>query len=233
MARARRSFTACSRPIGVAEQRTAGDEHVGAGRGRRGDGVGADAAVDLDVDVVVAPGSREHRGDLGDLRLHRGDVLLAAEARVDGHHQHQVDQVEHVGDGDRRAWPGSAPRPAVAPSDAMLPSVRCRCVHASAWTIRRSQPASTYSAAITSGVSTIRWASNGSDVCRRAAAMTSGPNVRFGHELAVHDVPLDAVDAGRLERGDSSPSLAKSAGSTLGAISIGRVITSEGGSGTR
>ena len=30
---------------------------------------------------------------------------LTAEAGVDRHHQHQVDEVEHVGDGDRRVWP--------------------------------------------------------------------------------------------------------------------------------
>ena len=62
----------------------------------------------------------------------------------------------------------------------MLASVRCRCGHASAWTIRREQPASMYCLAITSGVYTMRCASNGSVVCGRAAAITSGPNVRLG-----------------------------------------------------
>ena len=48
------------------------------------------------------PRSAEHPGDLGHLRLHRRQVRLAPEARVDGHHQHQLDQVEDVGDGRRR-----------------------------------------------------------------------------------------------------------------------------------
>ena len=40
----------------VAEQRTAGDQHVGAGRRGAGDGVGRDAAVDLDVHVEPTRG---------------------------------------------------------------------------------------------------------------------------------------------------------------------------------
>ena len=65
---------------------------------------GADAAVDLDVDVVAA---LEHEvAELGDLRLHGGDVGLAAEAGVHGHHQHHVDEVEHVLHRARPAWPG-------------------------------------------------------------------------------------------------------------------------------
>ena len=66
----------------VAVERTAGDEHVGAGCGRGGDGVGADAAVDFDVDSSAQrPAAAEHLGDLGDLRLHGGDVLLARRTR--------------------------------------------------------------------------------------------------------------------------------------------------------
>ena len=44
------------------------------------------------------PRSSIIRAHLGHLGLHRRQVALAAEARVDGHHQHQLDQVEHVGD---------------------------------------------------------------------------------------------------------------------------------------
>ena len=62
-----------------------------------GDRVGADAAVDLDVDVEAA--LVEHAADLGDLRLHGGDVGLAAEAGVHRHHEHHVDEVEDVVDG--------------------------------------------------------------------------------------------------------------------------------------
>ena len=67
--------------LGVAEQRAAGDQDVRAGGGRAGDGVGPDAAVDLDVDPSVEAGGGDHRPHLADLRLHRGDVVLAAEAR--------------------------------------------------------------------------------------------------------------------------------------------------------
>src|SRR5690606_8023854 len=69
---------------------------------RAGHGGRADPAVDLEVDV--AAGDLDHRRDLGDLRLHRRQVVLAAEAGVDGHDQHQVDQVHDVGDrgGGRR-----------------------------------------------------------------------------------------------------------------------------------
>ena len=51
-------------------------------------------------------------------------------------------------------------------------------------------------------MSTIRWASNGSDVWRAGGGDDVGPEREVRHELAVHHVPLDAVDAGRLERGD-------------------------------
>ena len=68
---------------------------------------------------------------------------------------------------------------------------------------------------------TIRWASNGTTTCGRQAAIDVRPEREVRHELAVHDVELDAVDAGLLEGDDSSPSREKSAGSTDGAISIG------------
>ncbi len=56
----------------------------------------------------------DHPRDFGDLRLHRRDVLLSAPARVHGHHEDLVDEVEHVGDGrrggrgvDRHGCPGA------------------------------------------------------------------------------------------------------------------------------
>ena len=88
--------------VGVAVQGAAGDEHVGPGARPRRRRCRADAAVDLDVDDVVETGGVDHPAHLGDLRLHRRQVALAAEARVDGHHEHEVDEVEHVGDGARR-----------------------------------------------------------------------------------------------------------------------------------
>src|SRR5581483_9623516 len=71
--------------------------HVRAGAHGAGDGVGIESAVDLDIDVEAA--TVDHGAHLGDLRLHRGDVALAAEAGVDGHHEHEVHEVEHVGHG--------------------------------------------------------------------------------------------------------------------------------------
>jgi hypothetical protein len=88
---------------------------------------------------------------------------------------------------------------------------------------QREQPASTYCFAITSGVYTIRWASNGTEAVARRGDHV-GAEREVGDELAVHHVPLDQVDPGRLEAATSSPSLEKSAGRTDGAIWIGRLI---------
>ena len=75
-----------------------------------------------------------------------------------------------------------------------------------------------------SGSSTIRWASKGTLACGAAGLDDVGPEGEVGHEAPVHHVPLDAVDAGRLELrrpprrgGRSRP------GSTEGAISMAAV----------
>src|SRR5687767_15834768 len=68
----------------------------------------------------------------------------------------------------------------------------------------------------------MRWASNRTDAWGRQAAMTSGPKVRFGTNRPsmtshwIRSTPASSRAA------TSSPSLAKSAGRTEGAISIGR-----------
>ena len=98
--------TACSRPSGSRYSALPATSTLAPAAAAPADGVGADAAVDLDVDGVGEPGGVDHPAHLGDLRLHRGDVRLAAEAGVDGHHEHEVDEVEDVGDGARRASPG-------------------------------------------------------------------------------------------------------------------------------
>ena len=49
---------------------------------------------------------------------------------------------------------------------------------------------------------TMRWASNGRSTRAAAGGDDVGPEGEVGHELAVHDVPLDAVDAGLLERAE-------------------------------
>src|SRR3954471_14243343 len=88
--------------------------------------------------------------------------------------------------------------------------------------IRRSQPASTHRSTKTSGVSTMRCASNGTDVCGRQAATTSGPTVRFGTNCPsmmshwIRSTPAFSRAA------HSSPRRAKSAGRTDGAIWVGR-----------
>ena len=107
---------------------------------------------------------------------------------------------------------------AVAPSERMLSRVRCRWVHASACTMRREQPAFTYSAAMTSGVSTIRCASKGRSQWRRAAAITSGPKVRFGTNWpSITSHWIRSTPAASRSR-TALPSSAKSAGRTDGAI---------------
>ena len=78
----------------AAEGGGAGDQHIGAGGDRLARGFGVDAAVDLDEDVEVFLGDAV--GDRLDLLELAGDELLPAEARVDAHHQHEVDVLEHI-----------------------------------------------------------------------------------------------------------------------------------------
>ena len=102
---------------------------------------------------------------------------------------------------------------------------------ASAWTIsrcsrpRRTRRPSRRASAPSGGPRTA------ASVCGRAAAMTSGPNVRLGTNWPsitshwMRSTPASSSAA------TSSPSRAKSAGSTLGAISIGRVSGTSAGYG--
>ena len=81
------------------EDRRSGDEIIGAGGGHGGGGLRPDAAVDLDFDVASA-GHLAHGADLVE---RTGDEALAAEAGIDAHHQHEVDEVENMRDrGGRR-----------------------------------------------------------------------------------------------------------------------------------
>ena len=101
-----------------AVDRRAGDEHVGAGLGAALDRLRGDAAVDLQPDVEAA--AFDQLAGAADLRQHHVEERLAAEARLDGHHQQHVELAEQVGvrlDGGRRA---AAPCPARAPSCAEL-----------------------------------------------------------------------------------------------------------------
>ena len=111
---ARSSVTACSRPSGSRNSALPATNTLAPAADRAGHGARCDATVDLDVDVVAA--RVDHAAHLGDLRLHRGDVLLPAEAGVDGHHQHQVDEVEHVARPPSAGVAGLSATAAVAPS---------------------------------------------------------------------------------------------------------------------
>src|SRR6185295_14800912 len=73
----------------AAEHRGAGDQHVGTGGHGLLRRLGIDAAIDLEIDDAAARVDHlAQGGDLGELAL---DEALPAEARVDAHHQHQVD----------------------------------------------------------------------------------------------------------------------------------------------
>ena len=102
--------------VGAAENRRAGDEGVGAGARHRGDVVGLDAAIHFDAHVAAA---RRHAAPhLGDLGQHARDELLAAEARIHRHQQHQVELVERVVEAvERRRRIEYQPRPAALLAD--------------------------------------------------------------------------------------------------------------------
>src|SRR5436190_10769841 len=71
------------------EHGRARDENRRAMLGERPRMLDLHTAVDRDVDTPRA----EHRADLPDLGIYGGDELLASEARVDRHHQHDVEIV--------------------------------------------------------------------------------------------------------------------------------------------
>ena len=89
----RSASTACAGILGAVDGR-AGDEDVRAGLGGRLDGVGRDPAVDLDEQPQM-PG-RDVLAGQPHLGQHLGHELLAAEARLDGHHQQGVELAQHV-----------------------------------------------------------------------------------------------------------------------------------------
>src|SRR6185503_9664835 len=80
--------------VGSAKNRRARDERVGAGGRDPPDVRDLDAPVDLEPYGQLR--AIDQRPDGRNLRQHRLDELLPAEARVDGHQQHEVDLVEHV-----------------------------------------------------------------------------------------------------------------------------------------
>src|ERR1700756_3862728 len=67
------------------------DEVIGTGGDHGAGGLRPDAAVDLDLDLASA----RHFAHSADLVERIGDETLPTEARIDAHHQHQIDEVEH------------------------------------------------------------------------------------------------------------------------------------------
>ena len=76
--------------------RRAGDEHVGPGLRAALDGLQRDPAVHLQPDLEAGCGDQlAGAPDLGQAEV---EELLAAEARLHGHHQEHVELAEHVGE---------------------------------------------------------------------------------------------------------------------------------------
>ena len=115
-------------PLNTAEPAT---KRVGAGGGKLARNVRTDAAVDLDIDRT----SRGHRPDVADLAERGADEGLAAEAGIDRHHQHEIDQVDAHIRSRSTGVPGLSETPAFLPSARIACSERCRCGPASAWTV--------------------------------------------------------------------------------------------------
>jgi 23S rRNA (uracil1939-C5)-methyltransferase len=182
--------------FGVAEQRAARNQNIGSRCDGTADRRRADAAVDLEVDLET--GRRDHLLDLADLGFHRGDVGLTAESGIDGHHEHHVDQIEDmcncVGrgrrvEGDRRSGPERRDV-----SERAVQVLACLDVH--------DQP-------LASGIDVLLRHCVGREYHQvgferqRTVLACAGDHVRterqVGHELSVHHVELDPVDARSLE----------------------------------
>ena len=180
----------------VAEQGAARDQNVGAGSDGRTDRFRADATVDFDVDLET--GRSDHPLDFTDLGFHRGDVGLAAESGIDGHHEHHVDQIQdmrdRVGRGRRVEGDGGSGTERRDVSERTVQVLTRLDVH---------------DQAPTSGLDVL--------LCHRVrredhqvgferqrtvlahAGDHVGSERQVGYELSVHHVELDPVDARSLE----------------------------------
>ena len=143
-------------------------------------------------------GLPEQGGGLGDLRLHGGEVALPPEARVDGHDEHEVDQVEDVGDrSHRRGGIEGDARPGAQFGDAPEGAVQVTTglgVDDDELAARFHEPGQQPVGLVHHEVGLER------DLHQRA---DGGDHVRpegqVGNEAPVHHVPLDPVHAGLLE----------------------------------
>ncbi len=184
--------------VGAAlENGGAGDQHVGAGGDDVGGVGGGDAAVDLDVDRAAA-NQRAHRGDLVELRL---DEALAAEAGIDRHDQHEIDQVDDVLQrGDRRAG---------IERDAGLLAERAdrlqRAVHVrTGLDMHGDDVGAGFGEGIQIGIARrdhqMHVEALLADRADRLHHARADRDV--GHEMAVHDIDMDPVGAGGLDATD-------------------------------
>ena len=201
LATARSSATAASRPSSCPNRALPATRMLAPAATAPGAVSDGDPTVDLDARRLRPAAGSEQIAELGDLRLHRREVALAAEARVDGHHEDDVDEVEDVGDGgdgrrrvDRHAGGG-----------AELGDVAERAVQVRARLGVDDQPGA-------AGFDVARGHHVGGEdhqvglERQRDTIPHGGDDVgterQVGDELAVHHVPLDEVDAGLLEGDD-------------------------------
>ena len=184
-------------PVGISEERATGYQDVGAGRCRSGNRVRADPAVHLDVDVAA---TADHElTQLRDLGLHGRDVGLATETRVHRHHEHHVDQIEHVADGVNRCRRVDGDRcGGTHLSDVAKCAVQVRAglgVHDEELAARLDVSVKQFIRRLDHEMCLER---------NRDMGPASGDHVRperqVRHELAIHDVPLDPVDSSLLQR---------------------------------
>ena len=185
----------------VAEQGAACHQHVGTGCGCANHCDRADSAVDFHIDRPSEAGSFDHCAYLADLRLHGGDVPLAAETGIDGHHQHQVDQVEHVGDGRCRRGRVECHRS----RDPHRGDVGQRSMQMGAGLGVHDQARAPCLHIL--GGHLIGRVDHQVRLERQRRVAAGGSNDRWtegevGDELTVHNVPLDAVDAGMFKLGN-------------------------------
>jgi hypothetical protein len=68
----------------------------------------ANSAINFEVNVISSTRVLDHCPDLANFGLHGGDVFLATKPRIDGHDQHEIDEVENML--DSRSWCGRVKR---------------------------------------------------------------------------------------------------------------------------
>jgi hypothetical protein len=179
-----------------AEDGGAGDEDGRAGLGEGAGLVAIDATVHRDVDRTLA----DERFDLADFGDGRRDEGLAAEARVDGHDQDQVEIVQHPLDrlGRRRGIERDA-RLRSGLADLVQDAVQVRA----GFSVDRHE----VRARADEGLDVaLGFDHHQVDVKRQARALPDGLDDRradrdVGHEAAVHDVHVKLVGAAGFHAG--------------------------------